>query len=356
MSIVTDIIYNVAIFFIMMIPGVILKKTKMADESIGKGLSNLVLYIAQPALIFVSYLRDFSLDILINAAYVLVLSFVVHVIFTVIAKLIYKSAPDKMRRMLEFATIFSNAAFMGIPLIAAVLEPSYPGATVYASIYNITFNLFLWSLGVKICTDNRDVNNNGIDDYDEHKELAKKTKHKSGASPLKALYHPVTIAAALGLCFFLLQNLFPALKAFLPDIALAPGKLTAANCVPRIVVEALTMLKGLVAPLSMVVIGLRLADMKFTGMLKDKYMYLFLALRHIILPLAVIGVVKLVGLLLPLSPEVGMVTVILASAPAATSATMFAEMYDCDANYVSRIVTVSTLLSIATMPLMLLLM
>jgi hypothetical protein len=69
LDIVIDIIYSVATFFIMMIPGIILKKARMADNGIGKGLSNLVLYIAQPALIFVSYLRDFSLDILINALY-----------------------------------------------------------------------------------------------------------------------------------------------------------------------------------------------------------------------------------------------------------------------------------------------
>ena len=41
----------------------------------------------------------------------------------------------------------------------------------------------------------------------------------------------------------------------------------------------------------------------------------------------------------------------MASAPAASSATMFAERYDCDAPYVSKLVTVSTLLSILTMPL-----
>ena len=52
---------------------------------------------------------------------------------------------------------------------------------------------------------------------------------------------------------------------------------------------------------------------------------------------------------------VEMVIVTLAAAPAATSATMFAEKYECDANYVSRLVTVSTLLSIATMPLIIML-
>lgn len=360
MEVAVNTIYHVALLFIMMVPGVILKKTRLSPDGFGKGISNLVLYIAQPALVFIAYLRPYDEKILINAACVLVFSAISHIIFAVVATNLFKKAPDARRRMLRFATIFSNSAFMGIPLISVVLdrEGMFPGATVYASIYNITFNIFLWSLGVKICTDDRDVNANGIDDYDEHKDLAKKTAHRKGASPLKALYHPVTIAAALGLAFFLLQNIIPGLKSFIPSVVNEQinDPISIANCVPRILTEAFTMLKGLVAPLSMVVIGLRLADMKFDGMLKDKYMYLFLALRHVILPLAVIGVAKLSGLFLPIDPVVGMVCVILAATPAATSATMFAEMYDCDADYVSRLVAVSTLLSILTMPVILLLM
>ncbi|MBQ8303290.1 MAG: AEC family transporter [Clostridia bacterium] len=326
MDVALKVIYNVALLFIMMIPGILLKKCHLSTDGIGKGISNLVLYIAQPALIFLAYLRPFDREILINSAYVLVLSVVVHVIFSVVAMNCYRKSPDGARRMLRFATIFSNAAFMGIPLISAVLEDSYPGATVYASIYNITFNLFLWSLGVYICTDKRDVNENGVEDDEEH--------IKQGASPLKALYHPVTIAAAIGLVFFIL-----------PIEIYVPGLLT----------ESFTMLKNLVAPLSMVVIGLRLADMDFKGIFKDKDMYIFLLLRHILLPLASLGVIKLVGLLIDIPTVVEMVVVIMASAPAATSATMFAEKYDCDANYVSRLVTVSTLISIVTMPLILLL-
>ena len=104
------------------------------------------------------------------------------------------------------------------------------------------------------------------------------------------------------------------------------------------------------------VIGLRLADIDLHGIFKDKDMYVFLALRHVLLPLATVGIVRLVMLTtLDISPAVYQVVVIMASAPAATSATMFAEKYDCDAPYVSRLVVISTLLSIATMPLMLLL-
>ncbi len=327
MDIVVDIIYNVAIFFMLMIPGVILKKTGMADNSIGKGLSNLVLYIAQPALIFVSYLRDFSLDILINAAYVLVLSFAVHVIFTVLARIVFKKAPDRLRRMLEFATIFSNAAFMGIPLISAVLEDAFPGATLYASIYNITFNIFLWSVGVKICTERRDENENGISDHTDAK--------RSGAGIAKALTHPVSIAAYLGLIVFCFS-----LHKY----------------IPAIITDSLVMLKSVVAPLSMIVLGFRFTDVDFKSVLKDKFMYIFLLARHIALPVIAVGLMKLLILVgLPISEVVVKAIAIMASAPAATSATMFAEKYDCDSAYVSGLVAVSTLVSIATMPLIMML-
>jgi len=336
MAYILPIIENVALLFIMMVPGILMKKLGLAPDGFGKGLSKLVLYIAQPALIFLAYVRDFDKEILLNSVWVLLLSVAVHIIFSIISLASFKKAPDNMRRMLRFATIFSNAAFMGIPLIGAVLEESYPGATMYASIYNITFNLFLWSLGVYICTDDRDEDGDGVTDGDvatDYHEVRKKKKSK--ASIGKALLHPVTLAAALGLVFFILP-----INSYVPDI----------------ITDSLSMLKSLVAPLSMVVIGLRLAEMDFRGVTKDKYMYLFLAMRHVILPAIVVLLIKLLTLCgVAISPVVTLVTVILAAAPAASSATMFAEQFDCDAVYVSRIVAISTILSIVTMPLIIML-
>ena len=81
-------------------------------------------------------------------------------------------------------------------------------------------------------------------------------------------------------------------------------------------------------------------------------MYLFLFLRHLALPLLFLGVSKLLTLIgFPISDGVPLTTLILASTPSATSATMFAEKYNCDAPYTSRLVIISTLLSIFTMPL-----
>ncbi len=326
---VTSVVYNVALLFFLMIPGILLKKLKMIPDGFGKGLSNLVLYIAQPALIFLAYIKPYNEEILIGAIYVFVFSMIAHALFSVVALRLFSGAPDAQKRMLRFATIFSNAAFMGIPLITAVLEADFPGATLYASIYNITFNLFLWSLGVKICTENRDINENGIDDHRE-------ARAQGGIG--KALLHPVTIAAAVGLIFFIFG-----LKNYIPDM------------IWGLAYDTLSHLKNLVAPLSMVVIGLRIPDISFRGMHKDRQLYLFLLLRHILLPVCVLGILKAAALVpfFDIPEAVAPVVLILAATPAASSATMFAEKYDCDATYVSRLVTVSTLLSIVTMPLIL---
>ena len=321
-DIVWKIVFYVAILFIMMLPGIILKKCRLCGEGFGKGLSNLVLYIAQPALVFKAYVRPYDKDILINSLIVLLISVIVHSLFAVVSIIAFKRAPDSARRMLRFATVFSNAAFMGIPLIEAAIGND---ATIYATVYNITFNLFLWSLGVYFCTAHRDMDGDG--DIDSFKERILRVL----SSLRRAILHPVTIAAFVGILFFVLPI---------------------EDKIPEIVTKSVDMLSALVAPLAMVVIGLRLAEINLKGFFKDIYMYAFVALRHFILPIITVFLLLLLRLIgLPISDTVYLVIIIMAATPAATSATMFAEKYDCDSAYVSKLVAVSTILSIASMPL-----
>lgn len=321
MQLAIKLIYTVGFFFVMMIPGIILKKCKLSSDGFGKGLSNLILYIAQPVLIFKSYIRAFDSGILLDMLYVLIFSFLAHVIFAVAAMLSFKGSEDGIRRMLRFATIFSNAAFMGMPLIEAVLGTE---ALIYASVYNISFNGFLWTLGVYICTANRDVDGDGISD-------GEMLRAKGNISVLKTVTHPTMVAAALGLVYF-----------FLP---------LDAGDMPSFVMDVVNGLSNLVAPLSMIVLGLRLAEIDLRGFFKEKNLYVFILLRHIALPVLIFAVMRVFAMITYVNLDVITSVLIMAAAPAATSATMFAEKYDCDAKYVSKVVAVSTILSIATMPL-----
>lgn len=345
-----SLISNVAMLFLMMIPGILLKKCHLCGDSFGKGISNLVLYIAQPALIVYSYLECKSsfLDIWQNLLAVFLLSIVCHVIFAAVAIPVFSKAPDGKARMLKFATIFSNAAFMGIPLIRACMNAE---AAIYASVYNITFNLFLWTLGVSLCTRVKGADLDGDGDSDTVDALISMNRQvKKEGGFLKVILHPVTIASAIGIILMVSGVNIPLYEASVESGALAQPW----ESVYGIIIDSLAALKNLVAPLAMVVIGLRVPEVKLHGLLSDANMYIFLVLRHLALPFAVLGIIKLLMLAgVPLSDSVAKVTVILAAAPAASSATMFAEKYDCDAVYVSRLVIVSTILSIATMPLLL---
>ena len=335
---ITSLIVNVGILFIMMIPGIILKKCNFCQEGFGKGISNLVLYIAQPALIVHAYLScesKFS-DIWLSCLMTFILSLVAHVLFSGFALLLFKRQVEGRRKMLRFVTIFSNAAFMGIPLIQSILGPE---AAIYASIYNITFNLFLWTLGVHLCTMDRSRDFNGDGETDIKDEYLSLQHHmKRETSVKKLILHPVTIASVIGVTLLI----------FGVNIALLESARLG------IIADSLAMLKNLVAPLSMVVIGLRIPEIKLAGTLTDIGMYVFLGLRHILLPsliLLIIFALKNAGI--PIDKTTETVTVILAATPAASSATMFAEKYDCDAAYTSRLVVISTILSIGTMPLIL---
>lgn len=335
---IISLITNVAILFIMMVPGVLLKKCKMCPDGFGKGIANLVLYIAQPVLIVYAYLdceAKFT-DIWADVVAVLVISLLAHALFAAVAIPVFRKAPEGRDRMLKFATIFSNAAFMGIPLIQSIFS-TRPEMAIYASIYNVSFNLFLWTLGVVLCTRNNGEDLDGDGDSDI---VDLSIRAKSSISFSKVLFHPVTLASVIGIIFLVVGVKNSVLREMGLDI----------------IPDAMNMLRSLVAPLSMVVIGLRLADINFKGFLNDVYMYVFLVLRHFILPLAVLGIMKLAILCgIPLSSDTVLVITILAATPAASSATMFAEKYDCDAVYTSRLVVVSTILCILTMPLILLL-
>ena len=321
---------KVLTLFLLMIPGIIMKKANLINEGSAKTLSNILLYITTPAMILVGFIRPFDADVLECVISVLIFAAILHPLFMLIGVLALKRVSDEgRRRMLTFATVFSNAAFMGIPLVEKVLGSE---ALIYASVYNITFNLFLWSFGVYVCTEDRDEDGDGVTDGDVLTDYHEIRRQNPLLKSLRtAVLHPVTIAALIGLVFF-----------FLPID----------TYVPSLVVESLTHLKSLVIPLSMMVIGLRLSDIDFHGILKEKSMYLFLILRHAALPVLVYVIMKIMIMTgVTISTEVMLVVLIMASAPAASSATMFAERYDCDAPYVSKLVTVSTLLSIATMPL-----
>jgi predicted permease len=285
-----------------------MSKFKLSTPTLGKGISNIILYVTQPALIIHAYIRAYDKNVMIRAVIVLALAVAAHLIFTGVAFLLYKKKDADIAKVLRFATIFVNAGYMGIPLICQIIDDS---AAIYASIYVIVFNLFVWTVGCFIFTGD-----------------------KKYISLKKAILNPATISTIIGIAIFL----------------------SPIETLPSIAMDFLVTFKNMVAPLSMLLIGLQLSKLKINELFSDFTMYRFLLIRMFIIPTLVWGMLKIVSLCGYTDATVMTVILVCSATPAATATSMFAEIFDGNTAYSSKLVSASTILSLLSMPLVSLLL
>ena len=305
-----DLLISVIVLFAMIIPGFLLRKAKLAGDDLPAGLSNIILYVAQPALIIVSFIRPYDKDVIRTVLGVLTFSFIIHGVFFALALLFFRKTDEMKRRVYRFGSIFANAGYMGIPLITALFGAD---AAIYATVYIIGFNFYCWSLGCLLYSGD-----------------------KSFVSVKKIFLNPATIPTYIGLIFFLSP-----LDKYIP----APP------------INIMNMLSALIAPLSMMLIGMRLADMKLKGAFNDKDLFLAIALKLLIFPAVAWGIVRVTAFIGIFSDQMTISVVLICTCtPCATVTAMFAEKFNGDRILASKFVSLSTLFSLITMPLVALLL
>ena len=150
-------------------------------------------------------------------------------------------------------------------------------------------------------------------------------------------------------------------KASLKKIALNPGIITVLIGIilfafsvrlPGPVAKAVDLVGSMTIPLSMLLVGAVVAECKFKELLKGWDLYYISAIRLILIPLAAFAALKILDI-----PKLLLtVCVLLAAMPAAATTTIFAELYDSDSKFASRVVVFTTLSSIVTLPLVMLLL
>ena len=312
---------QIAVMALMILPGTLIAKAKLAPEGLGKGLSNIVLYVTQPVMIVAGFLSTNPTgDILIRMLAVFVFSVIVHVAFFFVAKLFFGRAPNGKREVLIFATTFSNAGFFGIPLLVALFGQAHPEIAIYASIYVATFNIYVWSLGAYIFTHD-----------------------KSYISPKKMFLNPSVIATYIGLFFFALAAIPSVRDAFIIPFF---------RVETSVLYDVIQFLQGTVAPLAMFIVGLQLAKVNFRQAFREKTLYLYLIVALFVIPLVTFSLTTLTSILgIYDDPLAESVLLLSAATPAATATSMFAELHEGDTRFSGLVVSVSSLLCIITMPI-----
>ena len=288
---------QVLVLFILILLGVIFAKTKLLKDSDVKAITDLVLYTVTPCVIIKSFVREFDKTLLKNLIISFVAVFVAHIIFILVTKLLLHSKTANRQKVLQFGVIFSNCGFMSIPLLQAVLGDD---GVFYGSTYIAVFQLFVWSFGIF------------------------QMGGKEFITPKKLILNPGLIGFGVALVIFLLQ---------IP--------------VPKVIFEPISYLAALNTPLPMIIIGYHLANSNLLSGIKDLNLLFATVIKLVILPLIAVFGFYLCGLrgTLPLA------LTICASAPTAAITTMFSTKFSRDTALSVRLVSVTTLLSIITMPL-----
>lgn len=144
---------QVAELFILMGLGALGAKTGLLRPEGKQTLSNLLVNLVVPAMIINSYRMDFSPEILRNLLAAFALSILSSLLGLVITLLFTARSKDSRTPIFRFACIFSNAGYMGLPLISALFGSE---GLLYASAYFTIFNLLLWTLGYSIVSGSSD--------------------------------------------------------------------------------------------------------------------------------------------------------------------------------------------------------
>lgn len=318
---ISVLIPNVIILVLLIVPGYLIAKFRLAGEGFGKGLSNLVLYIAQPALFIAGYVTvDATREVALRMVATFILACLFHLLFYAVGSLVFRRAPEAQKKVLIFSSVFTNAGYMGLPLLEALFFDTCPEITIYGTVYCLAFNVMGWSLGAYIYT-----------------------KDKRYISLKKIILNPATISCLVGIVFFVFSA-FPVLRdGVVVPLFRTPGS---------IVYSLMNSLKALVAPLSMFVTGLRFAQLKLKPLLKDGKLYTNFVLTLLVLPAVVFGIMKLLSVLGIYHDELTTTVLLMsAAAPAAAMTCMFAEKFDGDGVYASVVVSITSILCVVTMPL-----
>lgn len=300
---------NVLMFVALALPGYALVKFGVIKHEQSGVLSKLLMYLALPFLIFSGTVSNLSFDkgALLMLGIVAVIGVVyTFVMFFMSKPLVSMEKNEKTRGMMRFCAVFSNNGFLGIPLAVAVFGRESQVFTVLI-LLNIISNVLMYTLGAYLVTG-------------DPKNIRLK----------KAFFNPVLIAFVLGIVCNLLQ---------------------VADSVPEVLTFS-EYFSGLVTPISMTVLGMKLGAVRFTALFKSGRLYYVSALKLIVFPVAIIAVLlamRATGAGLPFEDMILGVFIAFAM-PTAGLATTFADEFGGDTHSAVIFTLGTTVLSVVTIP------
>ena len=292
---------QVGVLFTLMAVGYVCRRKGLFSDAFVKGAVNLLLLIVTPCLIIHVFQRPFTKELLANLGMALATAFFAHGVGLLFAETCFRRVDDMRKGILKFGTVFSNGGFMAIPLEYALLGAE---GAFYGAVYVVVFNLLCWTYGLKVMCGHL-------------KDLDKRI----------LFVNPGTIGITVGLPLFLTST-----------------------TLPQVIGEPIRYLSELNTPLAMIIIGYYLADARFAAYFRCTPALVASGLRLLVIPSIVLASMTMIRRF-GLDPVMAVALTASASAPVAAMDSMFAAKYGKDVDLSVGLVSVTTLISIITMPL-----
>ncbi|WP_167577698.1 AEC family transporter [Ammoniphilus sp. YIM 78166] len=283
--------------------GAAAKKASILSSHADQALTQLVLYITLPALILYSMDFPLTLALIGQLAWLLALSCFALGTATVLARMWVQWFPSPLERrgVTQGLIVFANQGFLGYAICYALLAET---GIAYATLFNLPYLILIWTYGVYLVA-----------------------RVKPSFSWRTIVLNPGVFATLVGVFLLVIPMSWP----------------TSVN-------HLLSTLGTTTVPLSMVLLGSLLGNLKFahlSSLLRNPQLWGVATLRLLVLPL-------LLFLFLPfgLDPSVLLVAVLITGMPSAPTTSLFAQKYGADATWGSVGVLISTFFAFITIPLL----
>ena len=288
--------------FVIMFMGYAVVKAGLMKSSESKSVSVIMVYLVIPCVILNAFQVEYTPDVQKGLLLACAAAVAVHILFLLLTTILKK--PLHLDVIERATIIYSNAGILVIPLVQELLGQDY---VIYSSAYIAVQLILIWTHCKNMLC--------------EEDKLEWK----------KVLLNVNIISIIAGVVLFIFR------------IQLPSGAQ-----------DVLNMMNNMIGPLGMLLAGMVIAEIPLKTVFIRKRSYLSAALRLLVYPVFVLILMKIIQTFASIqdSKQILLTVYLAAITPACATVTSMAQLYDKDAAYSSSLYVLTTLLSIATMPVM----
>lgn len=298
-------IKQIAQLFLIMIMGFALVKTQLMKVEESKSLSMIVIYLIMPCVIINAFQVEYTESIRNGLILAFMAAVLIHIMLLILIKVLEKIF--HLDAVEKTSIIYSNSGNLIIPIVTSVLGKEW---VIYSSAFLSVQIILLWTHGRMVLCEERKI------DFK------------------KILLNINMITIFLGILLFVTRIQLP-----------------------NIIKGTMESISVMIGPISMIVTGMLIGNMKFKQIFAFKRIYIVTFLKMIVCPVMILLLLKYGGMvnLLSNGKMILLISLLATITPSASTITQMAQIYGKNAEYASAINVVTTIICIVTMPIMVLL-